>query len=130
MEAADLKSYMHQTLAATAGVLGWSVGAGSYDHAVSETADAAGVSDVAIATDVRRLKLLAQVEVWRAVLNETAADYDYDSGDTSLNRSQIFSQAKTMLALAQQSLLAYDRDVAAATSEAGQSYSIRARGVW
>ena len=64
----ELKDYMHATLAETASVMGWSVGAGSYDEAINETLFANGVDDSAAITgweDIRKLRFLARVEAWR-----------------------------------------------------------------
>lgn len=127
--AEDLAAYMHSHLRATAAVLGWTAPA-SYAAPVAEAVKAYGVAEITAATDQRRLELLAQVEAWRAVVAETAGDTDYDSGDTTIKRAQIHSQARGMLALAQSALALYDAGQKAAATQDGASYTVRARGVW
>lgn len=125
-----LADYMHATLRATATTLGWTSPT-SYEHAVKEAISSYGAADIALATDQRRLELVAQVEAWRSVLAETTGDYDYDSGDTTIKRSQINSQAKAMLAQAQNALDAYDLKKAQAQKvDASASFSVKSQAVW
>lgn len=127
--AETLAAYMHSQLRATAAVLGWTSPA-SYVAPVTEAVKAYGVETIDLATNQRRLELLANVEAWRAVVAETAGDTDYDSGDTAIKRSQIHAQAKGMFGLALAALGEYDAAQRAAAGDMGASYTVRARGVW
>jgi hypothetical protein len=92
-----LIQFMHSTLAEMATVLGWTVDGGHYDEAVVETLLVYGVSQIAEASDIRKLRACARVQVWQAVSNATAGDYDYEAEDVSYSRSQVHAQASAML---------------------------------
>lgn len=106
----ELAEYMHETLRAVAGVLGWSVAGGSYTEPVNETLVAYGQPDISQITGleaIRKLRTLARVEAWRAVVSETVADYDYQADGGNFHRSQAHAHAKAMLYQAEQDALAF-----------------------
>lgn len=89
---AELAAFMRNgVLKHTATVLGWdNTGVdGDYQEAVNETLVAYGVSDIAQATDITKLRVLARVAVWRAVVDATPGLTDYSADGYQSSRSQI-----------------------------------------
>lgn len=105
-----LADYLHLVLGATAGVLGWSVAGGNYAEPVNETLLAyfAGPGAVTNATDIRKLRALARREAWRAVVQATAGEHDFETGMSRFSRSQIHKQALASLAVAEAEAAPYD----------------------
>jgi hypothetical protein len=103
----QLADYLHRLLGNTAETLGWSVSGGHYwdvlDDALLAYAAAEGASSVTIAdaTDLRQLRALARVEVWRAVVAATTAEHDYGTATARFARGQIHKQALAQLARAE-----------------------------
>lgn len=106
---AELATYMHTVLGNTAAELGW-VAATSYTEAVYETLLAYGVATIALAANIRKLRALARVQAWRLVVQQTAAEHDYQpgSGTTGFRRGQIQAQAIAALAIAERDAAEYD----------------------
>lgn len=106
-----LKDYIHRILGAVADVLSWSVPNGSYDEIVNETLLVYGESDISEITgedNIRKLRTLARRETWRAVIQETAASYDFQSGGGSYSRSLIHKMAMENLAKAESDASEFD----------------------
>jgi len=93
-------SYTEQTLADfmltclqdVATQLGWTALA-DVQEAINETLLAYGVTTIAGATDIRKLRALARREVWHQVASATAGDYDFTADGATYNRSQVHAQA-------------------------------------
>ena len=74
-----------------------------FDEAVNDAATAYGVTDIAQATDIAKLRALAKVEAWRTVVNRAASQIDYgQSNGTAVagnyeKRSQLHDQAEKAL---------------------------------
>lgn len=100
----DLASYMHSVLGSVADVLSWTVPS-SYSEPINEALLAYGVNDVSLATDIRKLRTLARREVWRAVMQATAAHIDVQLDGESFDQSQVHEQARTQFQMAQQQVL-------------------------
>lgn len=130
-----LADFMHEVLDEVAVLLGWAAPAddalGKYKEPVNEAVLAyfGGAGDLADATDVRRLRAVARVEVWRAVADKTSGDYDYENATDKFKRSQINAQAIKAMARAQTVL---DTLLLAATEpeEAPQSASLDTEVRW
>lgn len=105
---ATLKAYLNTALGAVAGVLGWTVDAGDYDEIVNETLLVYDVTDIANATEIRKLRTLGRRELWRAVMTELATDYDYEVRGDSAKRSQAYAHAKAQFELADADARLYD----------------------
>jgi hypothetical protein len=106
---ASLAQYMRKKLQTTADELStptvaWTApdpDAQPYDDPVQATLRAYGVTDIADATDVQRLELLAQREIWRSVMAATVAYADATSANgEALKFAQIHAQAVRMFTLA------------------------------
>lgn len=97
----ELAEYMHTVLGDVAAALGWSA-PDSYTEAINETLLTYGVSDIADATDIRKLRAIARVEAWKLAVGSLAARYDFGLADRQeFKRSQMLAGAKEALALAQ-----------------------------
>lgn len=105
------KQYLHTALGAVAEVLGWTVADGAYNEIVNETLLAYGVDSIASVSgrdNIRKLRALGRVELWRAVVSETATDFDYKADGGDYKRSQAHQQAKAALEAAQDEAALYD----------------------
>ena len=106
---AELKTYMDTTLGAVATALGFTTAAGgAYEEPVVEALLAYGADDIASATDVRKLRSLARVEVWRIVMNETTGDFNFAADGGRYDRVQLHENAAAQFKRAQIDALPYD----------------------
>jgi hypothetical protein len=106
-----LKTFMHDILGAVATSLDWSVAAGSYDEILNETLFAYDTDDVTTISgreNLRKLRILARCEVWRAVMGEVSGDYDFIDEGGDNKRSQAFEMASKNYADAAIAAIAYD----------------------
>jgi hypothetical protein len=100
----SLASSLDDALGPMADVLGWSVGANSYQVPISRAMRALGLSDVTTVTaaaDLAALEAVATREVWRLVVQHLATRYDISLDQQSLKRSQLQAMAKESLILAE-----------------------------
>ena len=72
-----LTTFMRDVLAETGKSLGW--GDERFVEPIRATLLAYGVALVEEATNIGKLRLLASIEAWRAVMNATAGDFDAGS---------------------------------------------------
>lgn len=79
-----------------------------YLDAIEDTCLAYGVSDVVDATDVKKLRALARVCLWRDVLFKLTAMYDYSEEEEAAKRSQLYRQAESSLRVAERLAAPYD----------------------
>lgn len=74
-----------------------------FDEAVNDTLLAYGVTNIAQATDIAKLRALAKVEAWRTVVNRAANQIDYGQSNgvavagSYEKRSQLHDQAEKAL---------------------------------
>lgn len=106
---ADLITYLDTRLGAFKAVLGWTDdNAGNiYGEVVIDTLLAYGAADVSQATDLAKLRALASYFLWRAIVDNVSARFDYsaDGGDYSL--SQQVDHARKALADAEREAIPY-----------------------
>lgn len=91
----SLAQYMQNILGAVATALGYTA-PGSYVEAINETLfdyGVAALSDIAGQESIKKLRSLARVQAWQLVVRDTAGDYDFRTGESSFNRSQVHDQA-------------------------------------
>ena len=96
----SLISYMRTVTQAVSDTLGLNTGA--FQEAVNDVLAAYGVSDIADATDITKLRVLAKVAAWRTVndwLVTTAYDFSADGGSYKL--SQMKEGAEKALQMAE-----------------------------
>jgi len=91
----SLAAFMVTVTRSVTGALDWS--ADDFGEAVNDTLLAYGVTAVASATDIAKLRALARVEAWRTVVDGTAADIDFAADGGDYKRSQMHSQARAAL---------------------------------
>jgi hypothetical protein len=99
-----LASYLDEALGPMADVLGWSVGANSYQVPISRAMRSLGLADVTTVTaaaDLAALEAVALREAWRLVVQHLATRYDISLDQQSLKRSQLQAMAKEALILAE-----------------------------
>jgi hypothetical protein len=56
-----------------------------------------GVTDIASATDITKLRSLARVQAWRKVVAAVSGDFDFSADEAEYNRRVVFEHARTML---------------------------------
>lgn len=89
--AEQLTTYMLAALGQTATALGWI--ADDLDEAVIDTLILYGVTEIASATDIDKLRACARLALWRAVEAATAGNIDFAEDQQSFKDSQIHAQA-------------------------------------
>lgn len=99
-----MASYMLNATNNVAAALGWD--ADNFEEAVNDALVAYGVTDIADATDVAKLRTIAKVEAWRAVVDGTAADIEFTADGANFKRNQMHSQALAALERAQSEAVA------------------------
>lgn len=86
-----LLAYMVTVTRAVAGALGW--GADDFTEALNDTLIAYGVESVGDAGNIPKLRALAKVEAWRAVVAGTVADFNFSVDGGNYSREQIHTHA-------------------------------------
>lgn len=94
-----LRDYMLTVTENVASALGWT--ATKFTEAVNDALVAYGVSDITSATDIAKLRTLAKVEAWKAVVDGTAADIEFTADGATFKRQQMHQQAVAALERAQ-----------------------------
>jgi hypothetical protein len=87
----SLAEYMVTVTRNVAAALGWT--SDDFLEAVNDTLTAYGESAIDDATDVTKLRTLAKVEAWRAVVDGTAADIEFTADGSSFKRNQMHAHA-------------------------------------
>jgi hypothetical protein len=124
----ELATYMRDgVLQSTAGVLGLTT-IEQFDEAVNDALIAYGVSDVADATDIPKLRAAAQLCAWRLAQTVAAGDYAYSADGASYQRGQVFEHITKMLAAAERTALAFGISTGVITKPPTQAVSVQ--GVW
>ena len=76
-------------------------------EAVADTLLAYGVTGIANATDIAKLRALAKVEAWRVAKAHAAGRTDFDVESAALKRSQLIAQVQMFLDMAEADALLY-----------------------
>lgn len=87
-DAASLAAAMHAWLGETALSLGWSVEGGSYTDAITDTLLWYGVTDLANATNIGKVRAIARVAVWEAAASAAVSRVDWSRGAERVSGSQ------------------------------------------
>lgn len=103
-----LKDFMLATLEDLGSVLGLT--AARFTEAVNETLLSYGVSDIASATDIAKLRALAKVEAWKVAVKAASGRIDWSEAGASFKQSQYRTAAIAGLALAQSEAAKYGED--------------------
>lgn len=100
----SLAAYMLAVTGNVAAALGWDIE--NFDEAVNDALVAYGVSSIADATDIAKLRALAKVEAWRTAVNGTAADIEFSADGGTYKRNQMHEQALAALERAEAAAMA------------------------
>ncbi len=109
-----LAEYMRDgVLLEMATALGWSTAPDDYQDAVDDALLLFGVDAISEVTgrdNIKKLRALAKVAVWRTVMAATTGDFDFSADGGNYNRSQVNEAARKALALAESEAMAYGLD--------------------
>lgn len=103
----ELLQFMVDVLASVADILDWNVASSELKEALIETLIGYGITDIASATDLKKLRTLARMEAWRAVMQATAGDFNFQADGGTYSRAQVHAQAMNQFKLAESSALPY-----------------------
>lgn len=101
---AELATYLlsKQGLGDMAGILGWSTLA-DLQEVVNETLLSYGVATINLATDIQKLRAIARIEAWRAVVANVSSRITFQAGSQMFTQSDLLPNALKALGLAEQS---------------------------
>lgn len=117
---AELGAYMQSLITQDTTVneltsqLSWSVDNDSYDEAVNEALAVYGTDDISTITgfsNIRSLRIIARVELWRLVMQRTVPAYQATDGRLAASRNQLYEHAKDMYNMFLSEASAYYEDV-------------------
>jgi hypothetical protein len=95
-----LADYMMDQLKGIATMLGWTTTPDDYQEAVNEALLSYGADDIATIMgrdNLRKLRALAKIEVWKAALAAVTLDFDFSADGGSYSRDQVFQHIKDAL---------------------------------
>lgn len=115
---ATLKGYMLATLSDLGTVLG--LATSNFDEAFNDALLAYGVTDIANATDIPKLRAFAKVEAWKVAVNAASGRIDWSEAGASFKQSQYRTAARDGLALAQSEAAQYGGGMAGYEVTVGQ----------
>lgn len=102
----SLSEYMLACLGVVGQVLEYT--SGSLEEAVNDALIAYGASDIAQATDIKKLRGLAKVAAWQKANDDLVAYYDFSADGGKFDRSQMQTMAAKSLEKAQADAIAFD----------------------
>lgn len=91
-----LKAYMIGRVANIAALLGLTPA--HFDEAINDALLAYGVTDIASATSIAKIRALAHLEAWRVIRDAASGEYQFAVDGGNYNRKQIFDNAQAILA--------------------------------
>lgn len=111
---AMLAEYQVSALGELASVLGWDAGTAQVQEAVTDTLLDYGASDITSISgtdNIRKLRALSRLSIWRAVAGATAGFYSFtDVASQKFDRDKVHKQALAMLEVAQNEARALGAD--------------------
>lgn len=110
---AALAIFMHSQIGDFPAMFGWvtpTVNAGAYQEAVNDCLIEYGVSEIAQATNIKKLRALATVAAWKKVLRQLPTYYQFQADGSTFNRQQMFEMARQSLAVAEIGASVYSSD--------------------
>ncbi len=111
--------------------LGWTVETPEIGEALTETLLSYGKSDIAEATDIRKVRALGRLEAWRAASEALASRYDHESEGEKDALSKLHAQALAQLKEAKLGAATYlDDTPTERTSIGSRSGAAQNRAVW
>lgn len=103
-----LAQYMESVLGPVAGALAYTA-PDSYKEAVNEALldyGADGIASITGRENIRKLRVLARVQVWRQVVAAVSGDFDFSADEGDYSRSQVQEMALKALEIAEQEAMA------------------------
>lgn len=88
--------FLHETLGDIADVLGWETVDGIYDEIINDTLLAYGVNNLSQATDIKKLRTLGKLMLFRAGMTAAIPEINYTADGATMSREAIFQHFKTM----------------------------------
>jgi hypothetical protein len=104
-------------LSTVASHLGWTTATAQVGEAVHDTLLAYGVSDIAQATDIEKLRALARWKAWAVAVDALSMGYDFESDAQAYKRSQMHAQAEKALQRAEAEAIPYAAAMAVAVDK-------------
>lgn len=115
-----LRTYMHSIIAhddtcsELASSMAWAVASSAYDEAINEALLVYGTADITTISgigNIRQLRAIARMELWRLVAGRTVDKYQTSEGAVSISKNQIHEHAVVMLDMAESEAAALDVDI-------------------
>jgi hypothetical protein len=125
----ELAVFIMKTARGVTSALTW-VDQASVQDVIDETLLAYPVPDVALATDIRKLRILARYHTWKAAVEQLAGKIPVTLTGTTWNRDRLQAQAKVALDLARDEASVYLGEIEDATTEGEGVISITSIGSW
>lgn len=97
----ELAAFQVAALGDLATALGWVTSTPAVVEAVNDALLTYGVSDVATAANIPRLRALARVAIWQAVVRATAGYFHFSVETLSFDKEQVHEHALKMIAEAE-----------------------------
>ena len=94
-----LRDYMLASVGTVGSML--SLTASSFTEAVNDALVAYGVTDIALATNIAKLRGIAKVEAWRLIVTTTVGEYNFSADGGTYSREQLHKHAVDALARAE-----------------------------
>lgn len=101
---ATFANYLASVPGELAPILGWDAGSVQVLEAVNDALLEFPTTDITTVTasaDLRGLRALGRRAIWRAVVQDVAAKYDFRDSDATFSRSQMQAMAKAALEVAE-----------------------------
>lgn len=111
-----LYTYMHASLGRTADIIGWSIGAGSYEEPAIDALVLCGLTDIAEADDIPKLRAAARLAVWESVAAHTTGYHDFSEDQQTFRMHQVHIQAVAQVKAARKDAARYGVTSAAVMS--------------
>jgi hypothetical protein len=102
--------YLVSALGSVAGSLGWTAGSPQVQEAVADALLDLGSASIASVTtpfQIRGLRALGRLAIWRAVVQAVAGNYAFSGDGATFQRDQVQKQALQALELAETESLAW-----------------------
>ncbi|MCK5642223.1 MAG: hypothetical protein KAJ19_15565 [Gammaproteobacteria bacterium] len=134
MTETQVKQYMENVLGDAAGKLGWSVGGDDFDEPTNEVLYTLEEADFSFATSqatVKKIRVTARMEVWRAAMYYTVHEIAHSSGAPGTgqsSRADIHRHCKAMYALARSQFIESYPEFSAQASQAVERYGVEYDG--
>lgn len=94
-------------MAAALGPIAATLAITDYSEAVNDVLLAYGVTDIADATDIPRIRAMARAQAWRLAMDAASSRFDDSTDGQSMSRSQLYDHAKAQYERAEAAAAGY-----------------------